>query len=98
METMTYITAMMLVLFLFIARHYFMTRWLDRENESHMMVMAAHGAVGRMAFSVVLVLVGLLYAMGKASIALDISLMAAFIAILGVTFGRLVVFRRRINR
>jgi len=88
METVTYVSAMVLVLFLFVARHYLMTHWLDRENESHMQLMAAQGAVSRTAFSMVLVLAGLLYVMGEISIALDLSLMAAFVAMLGVTFGR----------
>jgi len=89
METVTYVSVMMLVLFLFVARHYFMMHYLDKENESHRQVMAAQRAMGRTAFSMMLVLAGLLYVMDDISIALDLSLLAAFVAILGVTFNRL---------
>jgi len=87
METMTYIFGMALILFLFVTRRYFVMQYLDRENESHMQIIVTQRAVGRVALSMMLVLTGLLYVMGEASIALDLSLLAAFVAVLGVAFG-----------
>jgi len=92
METMTYILGMALILLLFVARRYFVMHYLDRENESHMQIIVAQRAVGRVALSMMLVLVGLLYVVGEISIALDLSLLAAFVAVLGVAFGRHTTF------
>ena len=92
METMTYISAMMLILFLFVARRYFVMHYLDERNESHRQVMAAQRGMGKMALSMMLILGGLLYVMGEASIALNLSLLTAFVAILGVAFGGLTAF------
>ena len=87
METMTYISAMMLILFLFVARHYFVMTYLEEGNGSHRQIIAAQRGMGRMALSMMLILVGLLYVMGEVSIALDLSLLAAFVTVLGVAFG-----------
>ena len=87
MDTMTYILAMVLILFLFVARRYFVMAYLDGRNETHRQIMAAQRDMGRMALSMMLILVGLLYVMGEVSIALDLSLLAAFVAVLGVAFG-----------
>ena len=92
METMTYISAMMLILFLFVARRYFVMAYLDGRNDAHRQIMSAQRGMGRVALSMMVVLVGLLYVMGEASIAFDLSLLTAFVAVLGVAFGGLTAF------